>query len=332
MANLGFTCSYLGKGFLNAHIISERVPRPQQVDNSDWAIGLGMHNFRALERKFSKLKKNKQRKISKSKKAMKKRTSSRRYRSSKVGAVSLFREQGFNPKFSNTKEPYSVNKACKAIADVNDKMNTFSGLCDFLRQRRLWQTGRYRRYLASMRANVATLRSEKIMAKLEKHSKSIRDVRRRKWFHDMSFGKLPTMLVKLLKNGFSKYCFLVSRVGSGFAFWLMRHWKTKELFHIRLKLEKEANEKEKRERARVGADFFGGVSTKGASKPSRSDYPNFKKWKEAVERWQVQVVSCTVCYKGIYEKEYDADKCMWRKNYIYSRLNYKPCHLCGETR
>jgi hypothetical protein len=131
----------------------------------------------------------------------------------------------------------------------------------------------------------------------------------------MSFKKLPTMVVSILtENGFSKYCTLVSKVGSGFAFWLYRHWKTRELRDIRLEMERKERERAKKDEV---------------SRPERGNFPNMKSFKNALEMWQKNVNCCRPCYRMKYARWFHEGMCFWKGNEKYSMLSYRPCGVCG---
>jgi len=316
-----YNWQYLGKGTIRTHQYYVRVPRPQ-IDNCDWALGLGMHNFRAAERKYSsKIRKTRRKRIVKKK--------SKRC----VELVDSYRSQGFNPKFNGRRPPVSVNKAIKATLSVHDVTHSFQEWSELLMRIGVRRSSRYRRFLASQRRKDSTLCSEKRMAKLERKKKSCRFVRRREWFHEMSFGKLPTMVIAKLGNGFSKYCTLVLKVGCGFAFWLFRHWKTRELHNIRLQMEKVEKERIEAERIRLKMeDELPWIvpNSSQVPKPKRTNYPNFKKWAMAVNDWQISLNLCMKHYRVVFDNEFDVDKEMWKGVNRYTTLNYKACSVCGE--
>lgn len=331
--DLNFHCVYLGKGTISATKYYEKTKRTvkRSENNEAWHLGLGMHNFRAIERKYSKkqVKNGGNKSVKKSSKSC-------------VELVAGYRNMGFNPVFSVSRKPFNVNKAVEASRDVNEDSYEFT--CRSLRQICTRQDSRYQRFLIRQSKSRKRLLLEKEMvrrAKIEANMRRTRYVRRRNFIQEKSFNKLPTMFLKNCgKNGFSRYCTLVMKVGHGYAFWLVNNWKTSEAYKIRVGIEKEERRLKEIDdlKHKSGWHAEGGYDPTKGSRPSRGNFANFKSWRDALELWQKPVAVCKPCYKSKYNREYDADKCMWKKDAKYSFqylksvkgefLHCEACRIC----
>jgi len=277
-----------------------------QNDNKDWVLGLGMHNFRALERvgmsKFqSSLCNEKSDSCVGSVTEKKMRVSKRRIsrgckRNRRDRNRHSLEHARWSSKSCSSSQDYSGEKARKAAMVEHEfkricrTISCFYGISSR-------QSGQYTHvFPATQTLSLSSERkhgrfTEKFQARCDKRMKFVKT---------HSYDKLPGSYLKHAgRDGFVKYWKYIALVGSKKAFFLTSNWKSKEGMRIK-KIFDDINK---------DRHTISGVLNEQKNvgpKPDRGNFKNYKDWGTAVGRWQLIRRVCGDCIRT-YQARADFD-------------------------